>query len=295
VLLDLASGRTPTAVEVRVAALSALDKLGGAPAEESLKLALASKEPALLEAARRIQANRAPGDALAQAAAILKKGTITEQRQAIESLGLLDQKGADEQLTNLLFKMKTGKVPAALHLDVLDAAAKRSDSTVLGMIKEWDKLRAKNDPIAAWRECLEGGDARAGREIFAEKAEAACLRCHAVAKQGGDVGPDLAGVATKHDRAYLLRSIVEPGAEISPGYDNILVTLNDGNVLAGIATAEDAETLTLKSVTDGKPQTVKKSTIKDRQKLPSAMPPGLGEVLGKRALRDLVEYLATLK
>jgi hypothetical protein len=35
--------------------------------------------------------------------------------------------------------------------------------------------------------------------------------------------------------------------------------------------------------------------VKERASLPSAMPPGMGEVLTKRELRDLVQYLSTLK
>jgi hypothetical protein len=51
----------------------------------------------------------------------------------------------------------------------------------------------------------------------------------------------------------------------------------------------------IKNVADGKTQTLKLSEIKERQKLPSAMPPGMGDALGKHALRDVVEYLSTLK
>ena len=279
----------------KAAALRVLQAVNSPKLPEAMKIALASKDKVLAEAARHIQTNLAPADALRGMIATLKSGTIPDQREAIEALGNLEQKEADDQLTNLLFKLKTGKLPPALHLDVLEAAAKRTDPTVLGMIKEWDKMRPKNDPLAAWRECLEGGDAKAGRELFAEKAEVACFRCHAVAKQGGDVGPDLAGVATRHDRAYLLQSILDPNAEIAQGYENLLVTLTDGNVVAGLATSETADTLTLKNVADGKLQAVKKSTIKERQKLPSAMPPGLADALGKHGTRDLVEYLSTLK
>jgi len=159
----------------------------------------------------------------------------------------------------------------------------------------YEQTRKPTDPLARWQECLEGGDPRLGRVIFAEKAEAGCMRCHAVKKQGGDVGPDLAGLGSKYDRAYLLRAVVEPNSEIAPGYDNVLVTLLSGDVVAGIVSSETADTLILKSAIDGKPQTVKKADIKERQALPSAMPPALGEVLGKRGLRDLIAYLATLK
>ena len=142
---------------------------------------------------------------------------------------------------------------------------------------------------------MEGGDAKVGREIFFEKAEAACLRCHKVKGEGGDVGPDLAGVGKKYDREYLLRSIVEPSALIAPGYDNVMLTLNDGSIAAGILSAEDSTHVTLKSVVDGAPQKVEKTKIKERTAVPSAMPPGLADVLGRRGLRDVMEYLATLK
>ena len=53
--------------------------------------------------------------------------------------------------------------------------------------------------------------------------------------------------------------------------------------------------MTLASLADGKKQQIKKADIKERATVPSAMPPGLGDVLGKRGLRDVIEYLSTLK
>ena len=170
-----------------------------------------------------------------------------------------------------------------------------SDANVKTKVAEFEKRRDAKDALAKWRECLEGGDAKAGREIFAEKAEAACMRCHKVKGEGGDVGPDLAGISAKHDRAYILQSITEPNAVIAPGFENVLVTLNDGEMIAGLLSAEDANEVTLASLADGKRQKVKKADIKERATVPSAMPPGLGDVLGKRGLRDVIEYLSTVK
>jgi hypothetical protein len=62
-----------------------------------------------------------------------------------------------------------------------------------------------------------------------------------------------------------------------------------------VLNAEDADELTLTSVTDGKRIKVKTADIKERTRAPSPMPPGLGEVLGKHDLRDVVEFLATGK
>ncbi len=121
------------------------------------------------------------------------------------------------------------------------------------------------------------------------------MRCHKIKGEGGDVGPDLAGISAKHDRAYILQSIVEPNAVIAPGFDNVLVTLKNGDMVAGLLNAEDANEVTLASLADGKKQKVRKADIRERTPVPSAMPPGLGEVLGKRGLRDVIEYLSTVK
>jgi quinoprotein glucose dehydrogenase len=113
--------------------------------------------------------------------------------------------------------------------------------------------------------------------------------------EGGDVGPDLVALAKKYDREQIVRAIVDPNASIAQGYENVMLTLTDDNVAAGILGAEDATSVTLKSLVDGSAQKIEKSKIKGRTAIPSAMPPGLGDVVGKRGLRDLVEYLATLK
>jgi hypothetical protein len=46
---------------------------------------------------------------------------------------------------------------------------------------------------------------------------------------------------------------------------------------------------------DGRKSKAPTAEIEDRTPLPSAMPPGFGLVLGKRAIRDLVQFLATIE
>ena len=132
------------------------------------------------------------------------------------------------------------------------------------------------DPLAKWNECLQGGNAKAGRQIFSEMAEAACMRCHSIKGEGGDVGPDLAGIGQRHDRMYILQSIVDPNAVIAPGYENVVLSLQNGDTVVGILNKETADQLLITSLVDGKKQEVKKSTVKDRMNAPSPMPPGLG-------------------
>ena len=279
----------------RLASLRALAAIESPKLADAIRASLGSTDKALVAEARKLSSKLGGVMAVETNAAVLGKGTIAEQQEAIETIAKIAVPEADRVIAQQLDLLLSGKLPAGLHLDVLEAGAARSSEEVKAKVAAYEKTRNGADPLSRWQECLEGGDSKLGRVIFAEKAEAGCQRCHAVKKQGGDVGPDLAGIAAKHDRLYLLRAVVEPNADIAPGFDNVLVTLANGDVLAGMVNKEDVDTLTLKSPADGKLQVVKKADIKDRQKLPSAMPPALGDVLGKRALRDVVAYLAGLK
>jgi quinoprotein glucose dehydrogenase len=89
--------------------------------------------------------------------------------------------------------------------------------------------------------------------------------------------------------------VVLPNADIAPGFENVLLTLKNGSLVAGIVSSENGSEITLSPVDGSKKVTVKKSDIGERTRAPSPMPEGLGEVLGKRDLRNVVEYLSTLK
>ena len=112
--------------------------------------------------------------------------------------------------------------------------------------------------------------------------------------EGGEVGPDLSGIGSRHDRQYLIEAIVFPNKQIAEGYESLLVTLTSGVVYAGIVKSEDAESINLNSPEDGL-VTIKKSEIKSRERALSAMPEEFRQVLSKRELRDLIEFLASLK
>ena len=130
--------------------------------------------------------------------------------------------------------------------------------------------------------------------------EAACARCHQVGSEieggfeGGGVGPDLAEIGDLRDRRYLLEAILFPNKAIAPGFDNVLISLDDGKVHAGLLKSESDTEIRLISPEDG-PVTLKKTSIQSRQSGISPMPAHLRYVLSKSELRDLVEFLANLK
>ncbi len=279
---------------LRAAALQALAATSSPRTAEALKAALADADPAVRAKALELDARLQPDKAIEAASNALKIGGLAERQTALRTLAAIDGKAADKTIGKMLERFLAGQVPPTLHLDLLEAAARRTAPDVKTKLAAIDAARAPGR-LGPWRECLHGGDAARGREIFSEKAEAGCIRCHKVRGAGGEVGPDLSAIGARLDRVNILKSILFPNDSIAAGYENAMLTLKDGTQLAGIVAAESAGTVTLRSLADGKPMEVRSADVAQRTRLPSPMPEGLGTVLGKRDLRDVVEFLAGLK
>jgi cytochrome c551/c552 len=62
-------------------------------------------------------------------------------------------------------------------------------------------------------------------------AQLACVACHKVAGQGGELGPDLSSIGASRDRDYLRRAILDPGADVAEGYPPGIMPPNYGDQL----------------------------------------------------------------
>jgi quinoprotein glucose dehydrogenase len=223
----------------------------------------------------------------------LETGSIREKQQILGTIGRIGSPAFAPLVRAQMQKLLIGQIPAELHLDVLDAAGQLGTPELLGMVQKFEATRP-NDNLGAFREALQGGDAEAGRAVFFERAEVSCVRCHMIGSEGGMAGPKLTGIGSRQSREYLLESIIFPNKELAKGFENVLVTLNDGSSVAGTVEKEDANELVINSPEDGEVR-VKKATIKSRQKALSGMPEEFRQILTKQDLRNLVEFLASLK
>ncbi len=292
-IFDLATNHDASA-PARVAALRALEGFHDSRLSEAVKMALADENGEVRSEGSALQARIAPANALGPLASALENGTIAEQQSALAALGALPDAGADELIARWLEKLEAGQTPREIEFDLLAAAEKRDSTLVKQKLQAFFSSRPQTNEFAAYPGVLYGGDAASGRKIFFEKPEAACTRCHKVDNQGGDVGPSLNGLMRQHDRAYILESILFPNRQIAPGFENVLVRMNDGDAFAGVLKSEDATTLVLNSPDSGLIH-IKKADINSRRKGLSAMPEGFERVLSKTDLRNLVEFLATRK
>jgi putative membrane-bound dehydrogenase-like protein len=135
------------------------------------------------------------------------------------------------------------------------------------------------------------GDAERGRKLFFDLKGVACAKCHAVAGQGGKVGPDMAGIALRYKREDLITSVLEPSKQIANGYETLMVTTADGKQYLGVFKGETGEAVRLMDA-EGKLHTIPKADIDSRRLSPiSTMPNGLAEGMTLQDFADLIAYL----
>jgi quinoprotein glucose dehydrogenase len=291
-LFDLAFDKTRTP-QARVEALKALETLKDNRLSKATDQALADGDPRVRTQGRRLLAKAQPDKAVHQLQDVLERGDVVEKQGAYAILADVPGPAAEEVLSGQLDRLLNGKLSAALHLDLLEAAAKH-EGAVKAKLARYEAHRSSTDPLAKYREALAGGDAELGRRIFFEKAEVSCLRCHKVNGVGGEVGPEMKGIGAKQSREYLLESIVAPNRQIAKGYETLVVELRNGQIKSGILKSEDAKEVRLMTA-EGQLLSVPKADIADRFSGKSAMPEDLVQRLSRRELRDLVEFLAAQK
>lgn len=253
----------------------------------ALDLAFAKTAPSELrrEGLRQVFAHQ-PDNAVTEASNALNEGDTVTKQLAFELLGTAANDKADVVLATWLDKLAQNKVPAAIQLDLIEAAATRE------ILKP--KLDAYTQTHTANEELLEGGDATNGRDIVTNHLAANCLACHTVeAKEGSQVGPNLKTIGSQKDRRYILESLLNPVAKVAPGFGLVSITLKDGKTIAAVLDKEDAKQVQLRSP-DGKSQTITRDQIATMTPPISVMPPMLG-ILTKPQIRDVVAYLAGLK
>jgi quinoprotein glucose dehydrogenase len=297
-LVKLATDRNQ-ADATRATALKALDDLKDPRRADAARRAAALAGSRTRAEALRVLADVDPAAAIPLVQERIDRGSTADRQGAIAALGAMRGDPACQATLRLLDQLVAGKLAPELQLDLLEAAGRRAEPDVRDRLRRYQDARPKGDPLAAYREVLAGGNARRGRAVFTDKAEIECLRCHKARAfgaeiPGGEVGPDLTGVGARHDRAYILESIVDPNKQIAQGFESVVLATADGQVITGVLRGEDARAVHLMTA-EGKPVDVPKDAIEERKRGPSAMPADLAPKLSKSELRDLVEFLASLR
>ena len=145
------------------------------------------------------------------------------------------------------------------------------------------ELRAALTP-----EVVAKADIEKGRAIYTQ----ACAACHTLydlGQTGANLGPNLTG-SGRGDINYLLENIVDPSAIVPADYKLSTVTMKDGRVLSGFISTQNAQTMTLRTMTET--QTLDRTTVaKTEASAQSLMPEGILDALKPDPIRDLFGFL----
>jgi quinoprotein glucose dehydrogenase len=281
----------------RAGALLALATLEPDGLEDICGKAIRDNQPRVRAAGRIVLSQTNPDAAVEAVREALRTGTQLEKQSAVTLLPDIDRIVTDKALLGLVKLMQRDKIPNYLRLDVLEAAHKRADANkpLKEQLLAYEKsLGNMEHRMIHFRESLHGGSAERGERLFYQRISLGCVKCHKSTKGGGRVGPDLSKIGAEKSREYLLESILTPNKAIAKGFETAIVTTDDGLIHSGIVRSQTKEELVLVN-TEDELITLRKRDIEDITKGKSSMPANIIDYLNAYDLRDLIEYLATLK
>jgi putative heme-binding domain-containing protein len=152
------------------------------------------------------------------------------------------------------------------------------------------EARAQSEKLAKYRTLAQNpGDAVKGKQLAN-----ACLVCHTIQGQGGQIGPNLSGAGAMNLDA-MLRSILTPNAAMEAGYRTFRVELNNDEIIDGFLVSQDGQAVILR-IPNAEDRRIPRSEIRRANYLRrSLMPENLLESLPDPDATHLLSYLRTLK
>lgn len=154
-------------------------------------------------------------------------------------------------------------------------------------VKDW----AMGDLEPGLEQVSRARDFKSGKNAF---NDAQCILCHRFGNEGGAIGPELTGVASKYSRRDILESLIEPSKVVSDQYQNFNIYKHDGDDVSGRIMDETLERLIVmpNMLTPEVSVAVRVEEIARRE--PSAvspMPSGLLNNLTREEILDLLAYI----
>jgi putative heme-binding domain-containing protein len=218
---------------------------------------------------------------------------------AIALARVLELRGAPDLVASAL-----GKMPPTLSADLAKLcirqvrASGRDEPGLIGALEKAARLkegasklsdREMNQLLA---DVAQSGDPARGERVFRRK-DLNCLKCHAIAGAGGQVGPGLESIGASAQPDYLVDSLLEPGKAVKENYHALVVATSDGKVYTGIKLRQTDSELVLRDSED-REVVIPTGSIDEQKMGGSLMPLGLTESLTRRELVDLVRFLSAL-
>ncbi|HEV3144491.1 MAG TPA: PVC-type heme-binding CxxCH protein [Gemmataceae bacterium] len=283
--------------EVRKAAIEAIGSFAN-PASRKTLLSLAERgQPTRIrfQAVAALAQSDLAAAAKAGAQALTEAGENDDPARVVEAF--LNRKGGSDILAAAL---EQEKVPVDTAKRIMRAMylAGRSDAKLSAVVSKLAGLGADPKiPTPAEVKQLEGevmakGDPARGERVF-RRMDLGCIRCHAINRAGGNVGPDLGAVGGSSPLDYIITSILDPNASVKEAYLTKVINTKKGNTVTGIVVDRNKDRVLLKDAT-GKLIQVPQHEIEDEQNGRTLMPDGITKILTYAEQLDLMRFVSEL-
>lgn len=138
---------------------------------------------------------------------------------------------------------------------------------------------------------IRGRNFESGRNLFAATM---CLTCHRFNGDGGGIGPDITGAASRYSLRDLMENIIDPSKVISDQYDTHQIEKKDGTSIIGRIIVEENDKVFIMSnpFAPNDHIAINAADIRSKKAYPvSMMPPGMINALNQDELLDLIAYI----
>lgn len=286
-----------TDTRVRIESLKALHALRQIDLKNAMDVALSDPQIELRVEALRLLLVLEANEAMEVLERNLESKEIMEKQASLVVLGEIKNARSIAIVSRWMDKLLAGDLPSEtqreIEFDLIETARKLDQPELREKLAKFDGQRSSG-VLGRYQEVIYGGNAAKGRRVFCENEGVSCLRCHRIAGQGGEVGPDLSDIGSRETRESILESIAEPNSKITKGFETLVLALSSGEIVTGILKEESYDRLRLVTA-EGKSFSVLKKDIEESRHGNSAMPFDIVKHLSKRELRDLIAYLASVK
>ncbi len=137
------------------------------------------------------------------------------------------------------------------------------------------------------------GDPAAGEALFWGKGN--CGSCHQIGSRGTRLGPDLTRGGRRSNTQSLKQSIVDPNADITPGFAIITVETRDHQKITGLERWLDNFSARLVDSSGNEHTFLRDEVISIDREMRSTMPDNYGKMFSPAEIDNLVAYIQKMR
>jgi putative heme-binding domain-containing protein len=298
----LAVGRDDTSpIAVRTAAFRAMVEMKLPECQVLFAgCAQAPHPPSLRSAAIQALTDIDPRAAADHAADLLSESNVEPAVATALIAGFLNRSGGDEALASSLRSRSLTREISQQLIRSLFATGQPSQV----LFAAFNEMMGASTDTPDYSEELvnrltdgahRSGEAERGSVLFKSMA---CITCHRVGDDGGNIGPELTAIGTTLSPERIIEELLWPHRQIKEGYSVLQVVTEEGRIIQGFERrtkeSQAAGDLLLKELSTGELVKIEKLHIEEQRVAGSAMPIGLTAALSEPQLLDLIRYLSEL-